>query len=138
MLSAKQLSEIARAFKDSKVHHQSRRAHRVHTTSTTTIFRLARNAADAAVPVQMCDLSARGCSFVVKEKLARDTNFVIRFSREGASPVSVLCTVMHVKPYGEGFRIGAEFTCLVDMQRVARLAEQDPAELKRIRESILG
>jgi hypothetical protein len=140
MLSAEQLSQIAETFKDMKVdrQQQNRRAPRVHHTAKTTIYRLARKPADTALPVQMRDLSARGCSFLVSEKLARETNFIMRFSRKGALPVSVLCTVMHCRAHGEQFLIGAEFTCLVDIQRAARLAEQSPAEMKRISESILG
>src|SRR5262245_34852714 len=134
MLSAEQLSEITGAFKESKGGaQQNRRAPRVQHNAKTTIYRLARQPSEMALPVQMRDVSARGCSFTVKEKLPRDTNFIIRFSRNAAPPVSVLCTVMHCRAQGDQFRIGAEFTCLVDVQRAAKLDEQSPAEMDRIR-----
>jgi c-di-GMP-binding flagellar brake protein YcgR len=138
MLSAEQLTEIVSAYKDTKqaAQHQNRRAPRVQHAAKTTIYRLAKQASEAALPVQMRDVSARGCSFTVKEKLARDSNFIIRFSRREGQPISVLCTVMHCRAAGDMFRIGAEFTCLVDLHRANKHAH-DSVELDRIKNSIL-
>jgi hypothetical protein len=136
MLSAEQLSEIVAAYADSKM-QRNRRAPRVQHTGRTTIYHLARSPSDMALPVQMRDVSARGCSFTAKAKLPRDSHFIIRFSRRDKPPVSILCTVMHCRPAGDQYRIGAEFTCQVDIQRAAKLAEQSGEELKRIRSSIL-
>lgn len=138
MLSAEQLSEIVAAYRDvqgvDQLHH-NRRAPRVIQGGKSTIYRPAGSPQDAAVQVQLRDLSARGCSFTVKEKFQRGSNFIIQFSRKEQSPVAVLCTVMHCRTAGDQFRIGAEFTCVID--RRARSPEADDAEQDRIRNSIL-
>jgi hypothetical protein len=137
MLSAEQLSEIVASYSRTRT-QPNRRAARVCHSGRTTIYRMARKPSEMALPVQMRDLSARGCSFTLTQQLPRDSQFILRFSRRGKPPVSILCTVMHCRPAGDGFRIGAEFTCQVHVGRAAKLAEQTGQERERIRRSILG
>ena len=116
MLSAEQLSDIAKAYESHDgvdPVHQKRRAARAHHNARTNIFRIGKPAAESALAVQMRDLSARGCSFTAKEKIERDSNFVIQFMRENRKPISLLCTAKYCRANGNQFRIGAEFTCVL-------------------------
>ena len=83
MLSSEALAEIVTAFggNGSEIDpiHKNRRAHRVQHNGRTMIFRAGENISETAVSVQMRDISARGCSFVCKPKLATGSNFVIQF-----------------------------------------------------------
>ena len=138
MLSAEALTEIVNAFsKDGTTDptHKNRRAVRVLHNGRTMIFRAGESITETAVPVQMRDISARGCSFTCKTKLARGSNFVIQFSRNGQPPAGVLCMVVHCRTATDGFRVGAEFTCSLDTKSTARATSL--SEVDRIRNSIL-
>ncbi|CAN5452941.1 hypothetical protein BH10PLA1_BH10PLA1_17990 [soil metagenome] len=138
MLSAEALSEIVTAFGSNEFvdpTHKNRRAMRVQHNGRTMIFRAGENLAATAIPVQMRDISARGCSFTCNTKLARGSNFVIQFSRKNQPPSGVLCTVVHCRGTPTGYRVGAEFTCSLDNGSTDRAANL--SELDRIRNSIL-
>jgi hypothetical protein len=138
MLSAETLSEIAHALGTSGVIdpvHKNRRAMRIQHHGDTCIFRTSGKSPAVSLQVQMRDLSARGCSFNSREKLAIGSNFVIQFSRTGQTPASVLCTVIHCRTMAATYRIGAEFTCSLDAKSVARATSL--SDLDRIRNSIL-
>ncbi len=138
MLSAEALTEIVNAFGSNATPdpvHKNRRAVRVQHNGRTMIFRAGENITETAVPVQMRDISARGCSFTCKAKLNRGSNFVIQFSRNNQPPSGVLCTVIHCRAAGSLFRIGAEFTCALDRDSTARATTV--SEVDRIRNSIL-
>jgi len=138
MLSAEALSEIVSAFGSSEFvdpTHKNRRAMRVQHNGRTMIFRAGENLAATAIPVQMRDISARGCSFTCDTKLARGSNFVIQFSRKNQPPSGVLCTVIHCRASAGTNRVGAEFTCSLDKASAARATSL--SEVDRIRNSIL-
>jgi len=140
MLSSEALAEIVNAFGGNGNQidpiHKNRRAHRVQHNGRTMIFRAGENISETAVPVQMRDISARGCSFVCKPKLSTGSNFVIQFSRNGQPPSGVLCTVVHCRTIAGGaFRIGAEFTCTLGTTGVSKAG--NASEMDRIRNSIL-
>jgi len=138
MLSAEALTEIVNAFGTNVTvdpDYKNRRAARILHTGKTMIFRTDEPVADRALAVQMRDISARGCSFSCKINLARGSNFVIQFSRNGQPPVGVLCTVVHCRALSGAFRVGAEFTCSLEEKQTS--VATNTSELDRIRSSIL-
>ena len=138
MLSSEALAEIVNAFGGGNQIdpvHKNRRAARVQHNGRTMIFRTGEAIAESAVSIQMRDISARGCSFVCKSKLAFGSTFVIQFSRNGQPPTGMLCTVVHCRSItGGSFKIGAEFTCTLEK---AASKATNSSEMDRIRNSIL-
>ncbi len=138
MLSAENFAEIINALRKmepSDPVHKNRRAMRVQHTGKTHIYRMEFDPSEATLAVDLRDISARGCSFSCKSRMKVGSGFVIQFSRNKQSPVSMLCTVVHCRPTSIGYRVGAEFTCSLEAKSASR--EDDSSDLDRIRNSIL-
>jgi hypothetical protein len=139
-LSAQQFAEIVSSFGDvvSAPDAEKRQASRViHTCRVPLLFdhdTLEERREIATV----VDLSPRGVGLLHREKLRRGQQFVLQLTRPRGIPAMMLCSVMHCRQHGKGiFKIGAEFTCLLNPQVL-----QDPAksaeDIVRIRDSMFG
>jgi hypothetical protein len=93
-----------------------------------------------ALAVTICDFSARGISFVDETRMEIGQQFILELPRREGGPVSLLCTVMHVKPVGNDIhRMGAEFTCGVQSSAQHKdTSSSESPEARRIRASMLG
>jgi hypothetical protein len=87
--------------------------------------------------VMMRDVSSRGMRLILNDPMEMGAQFITRIPRKNSAPVSILCTVMHVK--GERrppYHVGAEFTCVAPNPPVVAGDAQNEA-IKRIQQSIL-
>jgi hypothetical protein len=119
-LSARQFAEIVNHLKGPQRFGgrgpDQRRAPRVERQTRITIFPIDPAESRQGVPVQVKNLSSRGLGFVRDQRMHSGDQFIVRLPREdtAASPVEMLCTVVHCENISKGiFSIGAEFTCVL-------------------------
>jgi hypothetical protein len=95
---------------------------------------------DEPRPVRLRDVSLRGISFVDDAPLARGEQFVYRLpTSRPDTPTPMLCTVAHCRPDADGgYRIGAEYTCVLHEETPRRFNPAAGENVERIRRSILG
>ena len=141
-LSAEQFAELASSFntQPKEQQHEKRRAPRTDLQASVRITPVVSGRQLAPISVIISDFSARGIAFVESSPMEAGQQFVLELPRREGGNVSLLCTVMHVKPCGRNaYRIVAEFTCGVQPSSQSNSAHEKPdaAEVKRIRESML-
>ena len=90
----------------------------------------------ACVAVKVLDLSPRGICLAHPTMLHSGDQFIIRLPREAGPVVPMLCTVVHCRRDDAGWRIGAEFTCV--LSESAGGSDPQSAEIERIRKSIFA
>jgi hypothetical protein len=122
---------------------EHRRAERVRMEGMATILLCRDNGrAGEPRPVRLRDVSLRGVSFVITTPLARGQQFVYHLPPgSNRSTTPVLCTVAYCRPEVDaGYRVGAEFTCVLEQAAPAAQSEPNGAggDVERIRRSILS
>jgi hypothetical protein len=90
------------------------------------------------VKAELRDLSARGASLSMKERLEKGTQFSLQLpSKPGSVRRPVVCVVVHCRPQSDGtYLIGAEFVATSEERHQSDA--QDAEQTDRIRQSILG
>lgn len=141
-LTAEQFAELASTFdaQQGRTKHERRRASRMDLQARIKITPVIDGDSHSTINVTICDFSARGISFIHEQAMDIGQQFVLELPRREGGPVSLLCTVMHVKAAGHNLhRMGAEFTCGVQTaSRDERNSSSQAAEAERIRASMLG
>ena len=86
------------------------------------------------------DISPRGICLLYPTPLQGGGQFVIHLPREDAAPMPMLCTVVHCRRSDNIYRIGAEFTCVLNESKSPSSATSgaEAAEIERIRQSIFA
>jgi hypothetical protein len=87
---------------------------------------------------ELRDLSARGASLVVNERLEDGSQFTLHLpAKPGSTRCPAICQVIHCRPQSDGtFLIGAEFIGTTEDRRIS---EADATRnTDRIRQSILA
>src|SRR4051812_7118864 len=111
-LTAEQFAELAATFdaKQGRTKHERRRASRMDLQARIKILPVTSGKRLEPLTVTICDFSARGISFIDQTPMEMGQQFVLELPRREGAPVTLLCTVMHIKHVGpEIHRMGAEF-----------------------------
>ncbi len=144
-LSTKQFGEIMRTLELSKrvSENDHRRATRVAQHGTVVVLLLADAGATESdrsksyLTMSVRDISTRGIGLVHASPLINGRQFVVYLTND-QSPARLLCTVVHGKRVKQGhYHIGAEFTCVLNDEKVAPNAPAINDDRQRIQRSIL-
>jgi PilZ domain len=129
-------TDIVTALREGNGCAEQRRAQRVEDRADAEIYPCDDDGQwSAPMAVRLQDFSYRGLGFHVALPMAQGQQFIFHLPRENGGATPILCTVVYCRKGSAGeHRVGAEFTCIVQMPPAPSPAAGD---LERIKHSIL-
>lgn len=141
VLSAQQFAEVInhlRARAGLSLGSEKRRATRMELKSTIVIAPIVNGSCTGRVNVMTRDISIEGVGLLTAVPLAEEQQFIALLPRSDTQTIVVLTRIMHRSVVADGmFSLGCRFLQVLTSQAAEKLQTPDPADVQRIRNSVL-